>query len=158
MQSLDFITTARLLAAHPRRGRPLETSLRRAVSTAYYGLFHCLAECCADTIVGGPGANRSRAAWLRVYRALQHGTARDRCLERNAIASFPVEIQKFAQVFADMQPLRNLADYDPDAGFSRKNVILHINESENAIRGFPNAPIYDRRAFAVHVLMAPRRN
>lgn len=158
MQALDFIAAARLLATHPRRGRPPETNLRRAVSTTYYGLFHCLAECCADTLVGGPGSNRSRAAWLRVYRGLQHGTARERCLEQNVIANFPVELRVFAQVFADMQPLRNQADYNPDAEFSRKNVILLINESENAIRGFPNAPIADRRAFAVHVLMAPRRN
>ena len=88
MQALDFIATARLLAGQPSRGRPLETNLRRAVSTAYYALFHCLAECCADMIVGGPGSNRNRTAWLRVYRALQHGTARNRCLERNAVANF----------------------------------------------------------------------
>ena len=158
MQALDFIATARLLAGHPSRGRPLETNLRRAISTAYYALFHCLAECCADMIVGGPGANRNRAAWLRVYRALQHGTARDRCLERNAIANFSAELRGFAQVFADMQPLRNSADYDPDAEFSRNAVIQYINESENAIRLFPNASITDRRAFAVHVLVSARRN
>ena len=157
MQALDFIATARHLAGHPSRGRPLETSLRRAVSTAYYALFHCLAECCANTVVGGPGSNRNRAAWLRVYRGLQHGTARDRCLERNVIANFPVEIRDFARKFSDMQPLRNSADYNPDAEFSRKNVILHINESEDAIRRFPNTPIADRRAFAVHILMSPRR-
>ena len=158
MQALDFIATARLLAGHPIRGRPLETSLRRAVSTAYYGLFHCLAESCADTMVGGAGANRSRAAWLRVYRGLQHRSARNRCLETNVIANFPVEIRDFAQKFADMQPLRNIADYDPDAEFSRKDVILHINESEDVILRFPSAPIPDRRAFAVHVLMDVRRN
>ena len=158
MQALDFIATARLLAGQPSRGRPLETNLRRAVSTAYYAMFHCLAECCADTVVGGPGSNRNRAAWLQVYRGLQHGTARNRCLERNVIANFPVEIRDFAREFADMQPLRNSADYDPDAEFYRKNVIQHINEAEDVIRRFPNAPIADRRAFAVHILMSPRRN
>lgn len=158
MQALDFIATARLLASHPSRGRPPETNLRRAVSTAYYALFHCLAECCADTIVGGPGSTRNRAAWLRVYRGLQHRTAKNRCLERNSISHFPAEIRRFAQVFADMQPLRNRADYNPDAEFSRKIVIQHINESEIAIRQFPNAPIADRRAFAVHILVDPRND
>ena len=158
MQALDFIATARLLAGPAGPGRPLETNLRRAVSTAYYGLFHCLAESCANMVVGGPGSNRNRAAWLQVYRGLQHGTARNRCLERNVIANFPDEIRDFAQTFADMQPLRNGADYDPDAEFSRKNVIQSINEAEDAILRFPNAPIADRRAFAVHVLMAARRN
>ena len=158
MQALDFIATARLLAAQPSRGRPLETNLRRAVSTAYYALFHCLAECCADMIVGGSGANRNRAAWLRVYRGLQHRTARNRCLEQNIVADFSAELQGFARVFADMQPARNSADYDPDAEFSRKVVLKYISDSENVIRQFPNAPIADRRAFAVHVLVDARRN
>lgn len=136
----------------------METNLRRAVSTAYYALFHCLAECCADMMVGGPGASRNRAAWLRVYRALEHRTAMNRCSEQNAIAGFSVEIQGFAQVFTDMQPVRNSADYDPDAEFSLKAVIQYINDSENVIRHLTNAPIADRRAFAVHVLMAARRS
>lgn len=29
----------------------MQAHLRRAVSTAYYALFHCLARCCADTLV-----------------------------------------------------------------------------------------------------------
>lgn len=157
MQALDFIATAKLLAAQPSRGRPLETNLRRAVSTAYYALFHCLAECCADTLVGGPGAARNRDAWRQVYRAVQHGRARERCIGSSALARFPVEIQNFAQIFADMQPLRHRADYDPDAEFSRNPVIQSINDAENAIRLFPQAPIVDRRAFAVHVLMDVRR-
>ena len=158
MQALDFIVTTKLLAVQPSRGRPLETNLRRAVSTAYYALFHCLAECCADTLVGGPGARRSRDAWRQIYRAVQHGRARERCIEISTLARFPAEIQNFAQVFANMQPLRHRADYDPDAEFSRNPVIQSINDAENAIRLFPNAPIADRRAFAVHVLVDARRN
>lgn len=160
MQALDFIVTAKLLAGQPRRGRPLETNLRRAISTAYYALFHYLAECCADTLAGGPGARRSRDAWRRVYRAVQHGRARERCIDigRSALSRFPLEIQNFARVFADMQPLRHRADYDPDAEFSRKIALQYINDAENAIRQFPNAPIADRRAFAVHVLMDVRRS
>ena len=40
-------------------GRPRQSNLRRAISTVYYAMFHCLAKCCADTIVGGRGATRS---------------------------------------------------------------------------------------------------
>ena len=57
-----------------------------------------------------------------------------------------------------MQPLRHSADYDPEAEFSRNPVIQSINHAENAIRQFPNAPIADRRAFAVYVLMDVRRS
>ena len=79
MRPADFIATARDLVDSNPRGRPRETNLRRAVSTTYYALFHCLAAAGADLLVGGAGADRSRPAWRQAYRALQHGPARKRC-------------------------------------------------------------------------------
>ena len=75
MQALDFIETARDLTTSSS-GRPRQSNLRRAVSTTYYALFHCLATCCADMIVGGAGADRSEPAWRQAYRALDHGPVR----------------------------------------------------------------------------------
>ena len=98
MRPLDFIATARDLSGTNRKGRPRETNLRRAVSTSYYALFHCLAACCADVIVGGTRANRSHSAWNHAYRALNHGTARDQCKNRHLIATFPDGIQSFAKL------------------------------------------------------------
>lgn len=164
MQPLDFITTARRLAMGSRRGRPLETDLRRAISTAYYALFHCLANCCADTIVGGPGSNRSRQAWNQAYRALEHGPVRRRCINRNMVARFPLDIQKFAESFVYMQRMRHAADYDPDANdtpdlaLSRSFILNLIDNAEDAIRSFNQVAIADRRAFAVYVLLAVRTN
>ena len=68
-------------------------------------------------LVGGPGASRSQPAWRQAYRALQHGTARQRCEHQGIIIKFPDEIQDFAERFADMQKKRHEADYDPDATF-----------------------------------------
>ena len=164
MQPLDFITTARRLAMGSRRGRPLETDLRRAISTAYYALFHCLASCCADTIVGGAGAMRRRSAWNQTYRALEHGLIRRRCENRNMMAQFPSDIQDFAVFFVLMQRMRHLADYDPDAKdapilpLSRSAIIGIINDVEDVIRRFNQVPIADRRAFAVYVLLAVRNS
>ena len=53
-----------------KRLKWVEANLRRAVSTTYYALFHCLAACCV--IVGGSGSNRA-------LQPLQHGPARQRC-------------------------------------------------------------------------------
>ena len=78
MEATDFIATARRLADTSRPGRPRETDLRRAISTAYYAVFHCLAAYGADTLVGGPGSNRDLRAWNRMYRSLEHGIARRR--------------------------------------------------------------------------------
>lgn len=156
MNPFDFIATARELAALGARGRPRQSNLRRAVSSAYYALFHCLATCCADLLVGGPGSNRSRSAWRQTYRGLQHGFARQRCQHPN-VAVFPVEIQHFARTFSEMQQDRHRADYDPDSTFVKAEVIHLIDLAEDAIHSFLDAPVRDRRAFAVYVLL-PTRN
>ena len=156
MRPLDFIATARDLAGANRKGRPREINLRRAVSTTYYALFHCLASCCADAIAGGSRANRSPSAWNQAYRALEHGTTRKRCERQCRIKEFPSEIRNFAQQFADLQIKRHKADYDPDARFSENEVIQVILEAENVIRRFTMAPLKDRRAFAVYVLLPIR--
>ena len=150
MQALDFIETARRLTLGT--GRPRQTDLRRAVSTTYYAMFHCLAACCANTIVGGPGANKSKAAWHQAYRALNHGSAKKKC-EQNRIEEFPEEIQDLANVFVNLQKKRHGADYDPDAVFAKLEVVQGISETEDAIRRFGSAPLKDRRAFAVYLLL-----
>lgn len=155
----NFIATARDLAGANRRGRPRETNLRRAISTIYYALFHCLAVCCADMLVGGSGSNRSRPAWRQAYRALQHGTSRQRCERQSVIARFPIEIQDFADQFVYVQKKRHRADYypyaisAPDTDFSKSAVIQDILETEAIIRRFNGAYARDRRAFAVYVLL-----
>ena len=156
MEPSDFIATARDLVRVSARGRPRETNLRRAVSTTYYALFHSLATCCADMLVGGSGANRSQAAWRQAYRALQHRDARRRCERREMIAKFPVEIQDFANFFVLMQKERHRADYDPDAAFSKPDVVQGISEAEDTIRRLRHVPVKDRRAFAVYLLFDVR--
>lgn len=69
----DLLETARKLANANQR-RPKQADLRRAVSTAYYAVFHALAHECADRFIG-TGDQRSEAAWTQVYRALEHGFA-----------------------------------------------------------------------------------
>ena len=49
------------------------TLKRRAVSTAYYAMFHTLAELCADELLGAGSDTRSEE-YIRVYRSLEHGT------------------------------------------------------------------------------------
>ena len=156
MTPSNLIVTARdLLNALPR-GRPRQSNLCRAVSTAYYAMFHCLAACCADMLVGGPGADRSQPAWRQAYRALEHGTARQRCRRIEILQRFPAEIRQFADKFVDMQQKRHTADYDPEAVFSKDIVAGDIVAVEEAISRFLRASIRDRRAFAVYVLLSVR--
>ena len=155
MTPTDFIATARDLAQANTRGRPRQTNLRRAVSTTYYALFHAIAGCCADTLVGGPNSNCREEAWLQVYRALEHGFARRRCAHRD-VGQFPSEIQDFANQFVQMQLERHRADYNPAGRFYKDWVLQKIAEAEYQLGRFSRVPVRDRRAFAVYVLMPVR--
>lgn len=155
MTPFNLIATARALADTGRRGRPRQTDLRRAVSTAYYALFHCLAACCADLLVGGSSADRSAAAWERTYRALEHGVARRRC-RSDAIKEFPDGIRQFADVFLDMQAKRHQADYAATGNFPKHIVLQDISDVVEAIAKFQQVPARDRRAFAVYLLLNSR--
>ena len=61
-------------------------------------------------------------------------------------------------VFVDMQFKRHEADYNPDAQFNKDAVVQAIDDAEYQLEQFVEVPPSDRRTFAVHVLMNPRRN
>ena len=138
-------------------GRPRQDELCRAVSCAYYAMFHTLAGCCADMLVGVTRARRSQEAWRRTYRALEHGHAKNQCANARMLGRFPPEIQRFGELFIHMQRHRHDADYDPDASFSRSDVMQFIDETESVIGGFETVDARDRRAFGVFVLLRNRR-
>lgn len=160
MKPTDFIATAKELVRADTRGRPRETNLRRAVSTTYYALFHALATCCADTLVGGPSSNRSEGAWTQVYRSLRHGDARPRCSNQRMVQELPSDIQGFARLFVEMQIARHEADYNPnlDFEFYKGSVLQNIIDAECQLDRLGEAPLRNRRAFAVYVLMPMRRS
>ena len=158
----DHVRIARALASGAigggGPGRPRETDLRRAVSNAYYALFHALARTCADMLVGSSPASRRRRAWRQTYRALNHGYARRQCDRRRLMSEFPMEIREFGVLFSDTQIMRHRAEYDPHASdeFRRTQVLRLIGEVERIISRFLSAPAADRREFAVYVLLPIR--
>ena len=157
MWTSDLVLIARKLATGvvgSGKGRPREAELRRAVSTAYYALFHTLARSGADLLVGQP--NRNQLAWQQAYRALDHEETRKRCSSTERMAGFPSAIQDFADAFVAFQQLRHLADYDPLAKFSRSMVLQWMDEVDNAISGFNSVERSHRKAFAAYVLFKRR--
>ena len=159
MDPTDLIDSARQRAggvAPFPRGRPRQTDLQRAVSDTYYAMFHALATCGANTLVGTRSAARRQPEWRQIYRALEHGYARRQCSNNRALAQFPASIRQFGRHFADTQQLRHLADYDPDTSLTRDEVLQLIDETEEIIQAFNRAPADRRRAFAVHVLFRTR--
>ena len=160
----DLLAIAENLASGSigsQRGRPRQADLRRAVSDAYYALFHTLASNCADLLVGSRASTPTKQAWRQVYRALDHGQVKRQCTERRpkrVLRLFPREIQGFAEQFVKMQRARHLADYDPLEQFSRSDVFQLLEETKTAITEFRQVDRSDRRAFAVFVLFDLRRD
>ena len=154
MNGLDLIAQAYRLARATNR-RPRQVDINRAISTAYYGMFHTLAQLAADPIVGA-GASRSGAAWRQTFRALDHGLAKNAC-KQTSTKGFPPEIVRFSAMFVEMQELRHAADYDPFAKFTRAEVTGKIVDAERAILGLRQAPRRDLRAFVALDMLPERR-
>ena len=150
MNPSDLITAARDLTQSGLQ--PSQANLRRAVSTAYYAVFHCLAGTTADLLIGG---NRSEA-WHQVYRALEHGSAKSACRNRQAMERFPLEVRNFADTFVALQKARHQADYALEGQYDKLNVLAEIDRAEKAIVQFGQACIQHRRNFAAHVLFKRR--
>ena len=151
--SKDLIATVRRLArANPRR--PKQADLKRAVSTAYYAMFHALAGQCADLLVG-VGQVRGNPSWTQVYRALAHGFSKDACMQVRRLG-FPSEIVDFADAFVRMQEERHRADYDPNARYRLADAETLISNSERAISALESAQRPDRLAFVILVLLRKR--
>ena len=75
--SKQLLNQARDLAELGERGRPRQVDLRRAVSSAYYGVFRLLIDAaCAEFAGSGPKARSLRDA---LARAFDHGTMKAAC-------------------------------------------------------------------------------
>lgn len=134
--------------------RPSQANLRRALSTAYYAVFHSLAATVAATLMGKGRSD----AWHQAYRALEHGSAKNACQNMRAVREFPPEIQGFAKTFSDLQSERHQADYALDGRYSKQDVHAKIDEAEAAISQLEGADLRQRRRFAAHVLFKRRQS
>lgn len=125
---------------------------RRAISSAYYALFHALASRCANVLVGNDGKNRSNRAWVEVYRGLDHGNCARSCQDAQEI-QFPQAIKDLAQEFRQLQALRQRADYDPTYTVSKENAMYAISLAENCIKALDTVKHVDMVAFAAWLLI-----
>lgn len=145
-----------LVTPIPPASQPTEEALRRAISTAYYAMFHALATSNADCIVGSLHDPTSRHAWDRVYRGLEHGIARIQLQQDQHL--FSPDTRRFGDTFGRLQEVRQRADYDHAQTFDVVLANTWIDRAEEAIRGFMQASIEERTAVAVQSLIRRRRN
>ena len=65
------------LVAPPAGGAPRQTDLRRAISAAYYALFHALAAEAADGLAGA--RHRRSPRYALIYRSVEHRSLKTLC-------------------------------------------------------------------------------
>ena len=150
------------------RGAPKQIDLRRAISAAYYALFHCLLRAAADDLVGATARARRSSSYTLTYRAFDHSvmlrtcedalkpTLPDRLKVFLGASKFPKEIQYAAQVFVDLQGLRHRADYDPNIRFYKSDALDAIVRASFATMQFARADKEMRRLFLLIMLFKPR--
>lgn len=108
-----------------------QANLRRAVSTAYYALFHYL----VDEACGNWLRQEQRRKLSRVFEHKQMSDASKRCAGqyKNAAAGTPEsDLHSVASAFHQLQRRRHTADYDLSEVFSDDEVDLDIRSVRNA--------------------------
>ena len=161
MNPLELIVLARALVNGVITGDPYsstQTELRRAVSCAYYAMFHTLAASNANTLVGDSPTDQQRWAWQQTYRAADHRPTRNKLSRASLGNRFPGAIRRFGAVFADIQRERHYADYDPHSEFYATDVTELIDKADTAISDFNQTPNDIRRDLAIHILTNVRRD
>jgi uncharacterized protein (UPF0332 family) len=145
----ELLELAGHLAKKEKR-RPKQASLRRAVSTAYYALFHLAADGTAARLIpaGGTAAATTRRALRRLFN---HGEMKEACddfrnrtptkkLKRTlGTMTVPKDIRDFAAAFVQLQQARHEADYDAGRHFSRQEVLDLVEVAQDAMNAWDRA-------------------
>lgn len=146
----ELIAVARMLAQTSGSPNLVDAALRRAVSSAYYALFHIVLKAAASRFMGP--AQQGAAGFSLIYRGFDHSRMKKTCAElqkpmlkatiQQALGRTTVSqpVQDFAEVFPSMQDLRHLADYDPKIQFLASDVINLIDAAEAAMDDFDQVP------------------
>lgn len=130
--------------------------LRRAISSAYYSMFHCLAESCAKFMAGEYDAAGASAEWLEVYRALDHGAIRSRTGNGMKLDEFSDGARMFIAVLLELQGRRSEADYNPRATFGALDVEDDFMNAEDAMAAFDGIGDREKWNLAIRLLINVR--
>lgn len=168
LRSDQLIDQAERLSMRPPAGAPRQVDLRRAISAAYYAVFHATLTAAADSVIGA--TRRLSPEYGLAYRSLDHRALRSLCedISRSSVPTkygpylpsggFGAEIVGFAAGAAELQERRHAADYDPTLRVKMSDARLAIQTARVAISRFSAAAPDQRRAFLSLLIFPPRRS
>lgn len=150
----QLLAVADELATPQGRGAPKQVRLRRAVSSAYYALFHFFLSSAADLLVGR--SERDTPRYRIMYRSFEHAEMRNVCEEitktpmRAAYIKaldrefFGTHIRTCAAAFVELQARRHEADYDPAKRIALLDAKAALTSARAAIAAFNAAPVEEQ--------------
>jgi uncharacterized protein (UPF0332 family) len=126
-------------------GRPRQANVRRAVSAAYYALFHFLtAKACRALLGSSPARRAIRVAFERSFNHAPMRNAARSFASGNlpgalgvVLGAVPAELRRIARAFSEAQDERHQADYNNGVRFTRARALGVIGEVEAAIALWP---------------------
>ena len=166
IESNDLLQVAHALGKKRKGGAPKRADLRRAVSTAYYAVFHFLSKAAADALVGS--TKSGSAAHTIVYRAFEHRRMHAACREASkqkldaklsnasGFVRFDESLRSGASAFVELQDRRHRADYDPNFAITTSETKSAIDMAETAITAFSGADKEQFRLFLILLLFQAR--
>jgi hypothetical protein len=154
----------RLIA--PPAGAPRQADVRRAISSAYYALFHAVATEVADEFAGR--SQRQTPRYALVYRSVDHRALRTICedvvkstlpakyLKYVRRGGFGPNLKALASAVVDLQEKRHAADYDPLLRVNMSDARLAVATGRTALIRFKRVTPAQRRAFVSLLVFSPR--
>ncbi len=154
------------LTAPPGVGAPRQADLRRAISSAYYGVFHAVVTEAADTFVGKTLRHTPR--YELVYRSVHHRSLREVCedvvkpklpakyLRYVPKGGFGPDLIALATAVTELQEKRHSADYDPLFRVRTSDAVLAVATGRTALVRLRSANRTRRKAFLSLVVFSPR--
>jgi hypothetical protein len=150
----------------PPAGPPRQVDIRRAISAAYYAVFHFTLAEAANQFVGK--TKQSTRQYGLVYRSVDHGALYQLCTDaakptlppKLALhvpqGKFGRDIQQFAGLILELQRKRHSADYDPSIRVKTSDALLAARAARNALARFNAASAVERESFLSLLLFKPR--
>lgn len=146
-------------------GRPRQADIRRAISAAYYGIFHAVITRAVDQFVGA--TSRDKSYYGLAYRSVSHTRLRELCHEAQKATlsnkyrpyvpstGFDPNIVAFAKAVVELQERRHSADYDVMVR-NRSDAVVAIATTRAALARFDRANQQEQLAFLGLLLFSPR--
>lgn len=152
----DLLDQAKQLAKREPR-KPKQASLRRAISTAYYALFHLFVNEAVCLLIKGRNRRVLRQTLSRAFvhsqmKDVSQQFGRDQVSDKfraalNGLMLQP-ELISIAKTFVDLQQARHEADYDVSRDFTKRDCLDLVGRVEksfidwNTVRGSLQSEVF----------------